>query len=179
MRILFVCTGNTCRSYMAESLMKELLDDPPADDRLPKEDIKISSAGLFAVEGDEANEEAEKALKKLYGIENEKHKARQLTEEMAEESDLIFTMEESQKHAILDCYPDAEGKVFSLKEFALGQQGEDDEEDIDDPLGGNKIDVDDPYGGDLENYMECAQEIMELLKLSLKKLVRFEKRAQD
>lgn len=179
MRILFVCTGNTCRSYMAESIMKELADDPPPEDRLPKGELKISSAGLFAVEGDEANEEAEKALKKLYGIENEKHKARQLTEEMAEESDLIFTMEESQKHAILDCYPETEGKVFSLKEFALGQQGEDGEEDAGDPLGGNRIDVDDPYGGDLETYMECAQEIAELLKLLMKKLSGFCRRAED
>ncbi len=170
MRILFVCTGNTCRSFMAEAMMKELVDEAADDDRLQKGDLKVSSAGLFAVEDDEANECAVEALEKLYDIKNDKHKAKKLTEEMIEENDLIFTMEENQKHAILDCYSEAEGKVYSLKEFAIGSQGDDSDVDEDDALLGNNIDVEDPYGGDIENYMECAEEIMELVKLTLEKL---------
>ncbi len=170
MNILFVGTGNTGRSYMAEALLRELADEASDDDRLQKGELKVASAGLFAVEDEEASEEAREAVTKLYDIKKEKHKACKLTEEMIEESELVITMEENQKHAILDCYPEAEGKVYSLKEYALGSQGDADDVDEDDALPGNTIDVEDPYGGDLDNYIECAEEIMELVRLMLKKL---------
>lgn len=170
MRILFVCTSNTGRSFMAEALMKELVDAAADEDRIQKGDLKVSSAGLFAVEDDEANDGAVEALATLYKIKNEKHKAKKLTDDMIEDSDLIFTMEENQKHAILDCYPESEGKVYSLKEYALGSQGDEDDVDEDDALPGNTIDVEDPYGGDLDNYVECAEEIMELVTLVFEKL---------
>jgi protein-tyrosine-phosphatase len=156
---------------MAETLMEELIDGQEDDDRLQKGELKVSSAGLFAVEGDEANEDALEALEKLYKIKGEKHKARKLTEEMTEESDLIFTMEESQKHAILDCYPETEGKVFSLKEYAIGSRGDDVDGDEEDILLDKNIDVEDPYGGDEENYRECAEEIRELVEIVLKKIL--------
>ena len=56
--------------------MEELIDGQEDDDRLQKGELKVSSAGLFAVEGDEANEDALEALEKLYKIKGEKHKAR-------------------------------------------------------------------------------------------------------
>ena len=164
MRILFVCTGNTCRSFMAEQLMEELIGDASDDDRLQKGEIKVSSAGLFAVEGDEASEYAVKALDKLYDIDCDKHKARQLDEDVIEDADLILTMTDSQKHAIADAYEDFEDKVFILKEFAIGPDGDEEE----------NIDVDDPYGGDLEEYMACAEEIKALVDLTFEKIIAME-----
>ncbi|MBQ8165052.1 MAG: low molecular weight protein arginine phosphatase [Clostridia bacterium] len=164
MRVLFVCTGNTCRSFMAEQLMEELIDDASDDDRLQKGEIKVSSAGLFAVEGDEASDFAVKALDKLYNIDCDRHKARQLDEEVIEDADLILTMTDSQKHAIADAYEDFEDKVFTLKEFAIGPAGDEDE----------NIDVDDPYGGELEEYMACAEEIKALVDITFEKIIAME-----
>ena len=161
MRILFVCTGNTCRSFMAEQLMDKLVEDASDEDRLQKGDIKASSAGLFAVEGDEASEHAVKALKKLYGMDSDKHKAKQLDEEMVKDADLVLTMTDSQKHAIAETYDEYEDKVFTLKEFAIGPAGDEDE----------SVDVDDPYGGDFDEYKECAEEIKALLDIVLSKLI--------
>ena len=141
--------------------MDKLSEEASDEDRLQKGDIKSSSAGLFAVDGDEASEYAVKALKKLYGMDCDKHKAKQLDEEMVEDADLILTMTDSQKHAITETYDEYEDKVFTLKEFAVGPSGDDDE----------SVDVEDPYGGDMEEYMECAEEIKALLEIILSKII--------
>ncbi len=161
MRVLFVCTGNTCRSFMAEQLMNMLTDEAEDGDRLQKGEVKVSSAGLFAVDGDEASENAVKALEKLYDMDCDKHKAKQLDEDMVEDADLILTMTDSQKHAIAETYDEYEDKVFTWKEFAIGPAGDEDE----------SVDVDDPYGGDIDEYMECAEEIKALLEIILAKLI--------
>ena len=135
MNILFVCTGNTCRSAMAAAIMDKIAVENDLD-------VFIESAGIFAEEGMGASENAIKALAK-YGIDLTNHRTQPVTEDLIKQCDLILTMTQAHKQ-ILE--PMAKGKVYTLMEYA-GSQG----------------DVQDPYGGDLEEYEECAQEIYDAL----------------
>ena len=141
-RVLLVCTGNTCRSSMAEAFLKKALEERPGD-----EEILVSSAGLGAIEGDPASMEAIEAMKEL-GMDISGHRARRVAPDLVRDSDLILTMTERHKGAILQSHPEAEGKVFTLKEFAYGMD-----------VPGR--DIEDPFGGTLETYRKCAREIAE------------------
>lgn len=135
MNILFICTGNTCRSPMAAAIMNKIAEENDMD-------VKASSAGIFAEVGMGASENAVKAMR-LYGISLKGHKSTQLTEKMIEEADLVFTMTEGQRLMIEGYAPE---KIFSVYEF-LSSEG----------------DIADPYGGDLDEYNETAQEIYDAL----------------
>ncbi len=142
MNILFVCTGNTCRSPMAAVLMDKLA-------RERKLDIRIESAGLAAPEGAPASENAAEAMRD-YGVDLTRHRAKNVTAELLDQCDLILTMGAAHK-AALDKF--APGRVFTLAEFA-GASG----------------DIRDPYGGDLETYKKCAEDIYGLLENAADKL---------
>ena len=133
--ILFVCTGNTCRSAMAAALMDKIAAEQDLD-------VRIESAGLFAAEGEKASDNAIKAMIP-YGIDLTNHLTQPMTEDLIKQCDLILTMTAAHK-AVLE--PIAKGKVYTLSEYARD--------------GG---DVSDPYGGGLEEYNECAREIYSLL----------------
>ena len=135
MNILFVCTGNTCRSAMAAAIMDKIAQENDLD-------VFIESAGIFAEEGHSASENAIKALLK-YGIDLSNHKTQPVTEDLIKQCDLILTMTEGHKKLI---EPMAKGKVFTLLEYA-GLNG----------------DIQDPYGGDIDEYEETAQEIYDAL----------------
>ena len=115
MNILFVCTGNTCRSAMAEGIMKAITNEH-----------NISSAGLMAEDGMSASPYAIEAAEE-YGADISGHKSRRITIEMIEESDLVLCMTGVHKTA-LHAFGD---KVYTLSEFA------DEEGDISDPFGSN------------------------------------------
>lgn len=131
MNILFVCTGNTCRSPMAAAIMNKLAIENGLD-------VRIESAGLFAAEGEPASPEAIEALKK-YDIDLSDHLSQQITPELIEKSDLIITMTEAHKLVLQDV---AKEKTVTVCELA----GLDDE-------------IDDPFGGDLEDYIETADKL--------------------
>ncbi len=131
MKILFVCTGNTCRSPMAEGLFKMLLKDREI------EGIECSSAGLFAMTGDEVTPNAVKAVER-FGVDISAHRARRITAFLLDETDKFVCMT-GQHAASLSLYVPPE-KIMVL----------DDE-------------IFDPYGGDLEKYMLCARAIREAL----------------
>jgi len=131
MNILFVCTGNTCRSPMAAAIMNKLAIENGLD-------VRIESAGLFAAEGEPASPEAIEALKK-YDIDLSDHRSQQITPELIEKSDLIITMTEAHKLVLQDV---AKEKTVTVCELA----GLDDE-------------IDDPFGGDLEDYIETADKL--------------------
>ena len=96
MKILFVCTGNTCRSPMAEALMKSKCQD--------RNDIEISSCGLCAFSGDSASAESIDAMKS-YNIDLSEHRARAFNIYMASEYDLFCVMTESHAQAISQLVP--------------------------------------------------------------------------
>lgn len=144
MNILFVCTGNTCRSSMAEGILKFLLKENNVDN------INVSSAGISAFQGQQANEKAIKVLNKK-GIDIINHKARQITEEFIKEADIILTMTDSHKKTIINVLPEYTHKIFTLKEYSYIIN--------DESIEGIDINIEDPYGMDETAYELIAEEI--------------------
>jgi protein arginine phosphatase len=144
MNILFVCTGNTCRSPMAEAVLKYKGAD--------KFDVK--SAGVFAMDGNDASFQAKEVLKENDII--HRHQSSSLTRENLDWASYIFTMTSNHKRAILDHYPQVADKIFTLKEFVL-----------EDPA---DLDVSDPYGGSVDTYRHTYRELDSLIEELIKKL---------
>jgi protein arginine phosphatase len=142
-RILFVCTGNTCRSPMAEAILKSKKIDG----------LEAKSAGIYAATGSEASAHAKKVLDNNQ-IEHH-HSSHLLDREALQWADLILTMTGSHKQAILQQYPVGSEKVFTLKEF-IGEQYD--------------IDVVDPFGGNLAIYQETYQELDSLITKAIEKI---------
>lgn len=146
MTILFVCTGNTCRSAMGAAIMKRLLEE-----RGIREDaVAVKSAGIYAVDGAPASKNAVEAAA-AYGADLAMHKAVRLNEEMIKTADLVLTMTGAHKSQILKMIPKEEEKVFTLKEYAGMTDNGKTEGDMN---------IADPYGGDIDEYRKCAQEIV-------------------
>lgn len=142
-RILFVCTGNTCRSPMAEAILKNKNRDG----------IEVRSAGIYAAPGSEASAHTQRVLDDN-NIPHQ-HQSSQLNKELVDWADKILTMTASHKAAILQQFHGNSGKVFTLKEFT----GE-----------AYNMDVVDPFGGNLAIYQETYRELEKLIDKVLKKL---------
>ncbi len=112
MRILFVCTGNTCRSPLAERLTRGLVD---ASLGASAAALDVGSAGTSAVAGAGMDPTAAHVLRGLGGR-PEGFEARQLTARMVQESDLVLTMTRSQREAALSLAPRALRRTFTLRE---------------------------------------------------------------
>ena len=147
-QILFVCTGNTCRSPMASALAKKILAEQAGckPGELGKFGLEVLSAGVFTAGGGLATPEAIEAAGELGGnVKN--HRSRKLTDRLTVSSDLIFCMGRSHLDAIVRQAPTASEKTFLLDETG---------------------DIEDPIGGDLRTYLRTARRIERCLKKRVK-----------
>ncbi|MGO1651094.1 arsenate reductase/protein-tyrosine-phosphatase family protein [Senegalia sp. (in: firmicutes)] len=106
--ILFVCTGNTCRSSMAEAMLKDMMKD---------KDVFIYSRGVSAIENMSASKHAIRVMENM-GIDMTNHKSKLLTKKDVDKADIILTMTLNHKSLVVNLYPHAKGKIYTLKEYA-------------------------------------------------------------
>jgi protein-tyrosine-phosphatase len=133
--VLFVCTGNTCRSPMAEALFRH---------RIAGEmDWETQSAGVFANSGSPASRNAIEALHEL-GVDLTSHNSQTVTAELVENSSLIVTMTEGHADQILEWFPEVGNKVCLINSFGTSKV---------------PADVSDPFGGSLNTYKRTRDEI--------------------
>src|SRR5271156_1796482 len=135
--ILFVCTGNICRSPMAEGLFRHATQG--------RTDYQVISAGVGAMEGQPPSSHAVRALKEL-GIDISQQRSRMLTPDLVERADYIFGMTHSHVDSINLLFPHAAEKTFLLREF-------------DETLDEFEKDISDPIGGSYETYAYCRDQI--------------------
>ncbi|PTX97189.1 serine hydroxymethyltransferase [Spartobacteria bacterium LR76] len=141
--VLFVCTGNVCRSPMAEALFRQLVSD--------RDDIEVQSAGVSAGRGQPASLDSVRALKTL-GIDLSRFRSQPVTEKLVEEATHIFVMTRDHRRLLELFFPEASGKTYLVREFDNGSP-----------------DVPDPIGLGREVYERCR----DVIKRSLPDLLNF------
>ena len=141
MYILFVCTGNLCRSPMARVLFEDIVSKDPM---LSSTSIEVDSAGTD-VAFDSATPQAIAVMREC-GLDLTCHQPKQVDTGLIERADLILVMESWQKLRIAYYSPAAESRAFTLTEY-VGEDGN----------------VSDPYGGDIDTYRDCAARLQRLL----------------
>ena len=139
--ILFICTGNSCRSAMAEGIMKKMVKS--------SENIHVSSAGVAAYEGMPASEEAVLVMQ-AQGVDISAHKARRVTDMMLKQADFILVMDQGHKQYILKQRGELNNKVFLLKEFSEDKSG--------------GLSIGDPIGMHITFYEKVARELQKSIE---------------
>lgn len=133
--LLFICTGNVCRSPMAEALFRHITQG--------REDYKAMSAGICTADGQPPSQNAVDAMKEM-GIDITSFRSQSLTKDLVKKADYIFCMTRGHLETVVSMYPEVVEKTFLLMEFT-------DDKDNDIP---------DPIGSSLEVYEECRDTIL-------------------
>ncbi len=145
---LFICTGNSCRSVMAEFLFNHLAGERP--------DVRAMSAGTSVFFKSTASAETIAVLKNL-GIDASKHQSRPVSNILLKKADLIFAMTRAHRMQILERTPSIEQRVYLLREFTDVPKGYE-----------SDLDISDPIGRSHEAYEEC----MLMIKEAVEKIVK-------
>lgn len=147
MKVLIVCTGNTCRSPMAEGILKYLAKKNNID-------IQVKSAGISAFDGDNISKNAILALRNI-DLDISDYKSTLAHEELVNEADLILTMGKSHKEILINRFPSSKEKTFLLNEYSFEIHK----------------DIEDPFGGNLREYERARDEIYKALEEIVRKIV--------
>lgn len=152
--LLFVCTGNTCRSPMAtvicRNLLKELGKQHNSDELL--NEYQINSAGTAAGNGIAVSPQANQVVQNRYNESLNQHMSKGMTPSLAMESDHIFVMTPSHRESIVSWIPEVEDRITVLKSAQGG--------------------IADPVGADVETYKQCADQIHDALQPILESIVQ-------
>lgn len=138
--VLFVCTGNTCRSPMAETLCRQMLADRLGckEDELEDRGVMVASAGMASVRGGRASEHSADVMAQM-GLDLSRHQTQPLTETLVRDADAIYTMTRAHRQGITMQWPGAAQRTHLLS------------------VDGS--DISDPIGGPLERYERCAAQM--------------------
>jgi len=137
MKIMFICTGNICRSAMAHCIL---------EDKLHGTEHEVYSCGTYAEDGNQSTFSAIEVMRE-YGLNLKNHKATNIRNSKIEEMDLILCMTWSHKNMAIQMYPDLKDKIYTFKEYVNYDET------------GKDIDIKDPWGYDIDVYRFCASEI--------------------
>ncbi|WP_138203943.1 low molecular weight protein arginine phosphatase [Haloimpatiens lingqiaonensis] len=144
MKVLFVCTGNTCRSVMAEAIFNNCCKE---------KDICAFSAGLSVIPNSIASENAIYVVKENLKINLNHRKAIQIDEKIIENSDLILTMTSAIRDVLKNNFPKYSDNIFTLNDY-IGFSGN----------------ISDPFGGNIEVYKDTFFELQGKIFLLIGKI---------
>jgi protein-tyrosine-phosphatase len=151
MNILFVCTGNTCRSAMCEAIARHLI----AQQADVYGAFHVASAGVMCAGPSPASPQAVMVAAEA-GCDLSQFTAKQVTEELLEQADYIFVMTRSHKQMLDAAMPQYSGKTFLLNAYAQG-----------DP---SAPEIPDPFGGSVEEYAQCFAVLQESIQSAFEKI---------
>lgn len=147
MKIMFICTGNICRSAMAHRMLEKRAKEE-------NKNIEVYSCGVYAINGDVPTYEGIEVMRE-YGIDLSKHRATNIRNSGIEDMDVILCATNSHKNNVIAMYPALKEKVFTIKEYA-GYR--------------DNLDIKDPWGYGIETYRMCVSEIEDCINKMIDKL---------